>query len=120
MSTIAVTTTDPETAGGVTVHRKTYCRTSELEGGKGRRRRGMRSKKEEEGGEEGEEEEEGGRRGRRREKGEKREKRRKEGEEEEGGRRGGGEIKIILQCPPSLSWRPLSHPLTTAHKSTSK
>ena len=101
MSTIAITATDPETAGGVTVHRKTYCCTSELEGGRGRRRRGLRSKKEE-----GEEEEGGGRRKERRDQ----------------------EIKIILQClPPSLSppppppsWRPLSHPLTAAHKGISK
>lgn len=75
MSTIAVTATDPETAGGVTVHRKTYCCTSELEGERGRRRRGLRSKKEE--GEEEEEEEEGGRR------------RREKKEGEGGGRRGG-------------------------------
>ena len=82
LSTIAVTATDPETAGGVTVHRKTYCCTSELEGGRGRRRRGLRSKKEE--GEEEEEEEEGGRR-------------REKEEGEEGGRRGGrGEVKTIL------------------------
>ena len=100
MSTIAVTATDPETAGGVTVHRKTYCCTSELEGGRGRRRRGLRSKKEE--GEE-EEEEEGGRR--------RREKRGKKEEEEEERSR-----QYYNALPPSLS----SSILTTAHKGISK